>query len=173
MKAWEDEENRIIQMEYDYEVAQKDDENYDADGTKQQEIDDARKKNDESYEEFKRALEQYEESLDLFEDTVDKLQEEYRKIAEAILEGINAKFEMKIDFNDFELELVDFQIERLGEDFDKFGEIVAFSADKVDIFTGNIAAAEEAINDSWKSFEEGTLNLDDFTYQMEERLPDI
>jgi hypothetical protein len=56
MKAWEDEENRIIQMEYDYEVKQNEDENYDADGTEQKAIENARKKNDEGYEEFKEAI---------------------------------------------------------------------------------------------------------------------
>jgi hypothetical protein len=44
----------------------------------------------------------------LFEDTIDKIQEQYRQIAEALMEKINLKFEMKVEFNEFEVDLIDF-----------------------------------------------------------------
>jgi hypothetical protein len=52
----------------------------------------------------------------------------------------------------------------MGDKFDTFGEAAALSASKLNIFNDNIGGAKTAIEESWNSFEQGTLSLDDFTY---------
>lgn len=176
MAQWKAEQDAIQAREIAYEEAKNnagEDEEYDADGSIKLAIEQDKKASDDAYEEFKKSISQYEDTAALFEDTVDKIRDQFDQIAEKVIEKINYKIEMEIEFNNFEIDLLDFQIEKLGDKFNNFSEIMTITAGKSQHLANNLKIQSDGIGELWAQYDAGMISLDHFQEELGNHLSEV